>query len=225
MICMIAHSMAVLHHALHDVRSGLQKMTHHKKGSRRIVLFQCIQNRFRIAVFISAVKSQINYLFISLGTKIRIVLLEFCCGRISCGFLSFLPEAQPPVFAFLYRCGCLLQFAHDFTRRPAQKKHCPQKQKSRHHLFPWNALLPFDAAHVRNFAKDVFHINCFHFPLPFPAMSGFPAWPEFSFSLSIYEGRAFSNYQSIMFRQHRLCLQTALCRSCRTYLCFLSLRI
>ena len=167
---MISHGMAVLHHALHNLRGGLQEMPHHKEGSRCIVLFQGVQNRFRIAVLKSAVKSQVDDLFVPFGTEIRIILLKLRRGRVPRGLLSLLTETQPPVFAFHHSGGCLLQLAHNFPCRPAQEEHCPQKQKSRHRLFPWNALLPFDAADAGNFAKDVFHINCFHFPLPFPAM-------------------------------------------------------
>ena len=100
MVCMIADTVAILYHALYDLRSGFQKMAYHKKRGRSVMLFQSIQNGLRIAVLIAAVKGQINDLLLALSAKIRIVFLQLLGGGVPRGLLSFAAEAQPPVLPF-----------------------------------------------------------------------------------------------------------------------------
>ena len=82
---MIPHRVALLHHALYHVRSGLQKMSHHKESARRIVLFQGVQNRRRVSVFITAVKGEIDHLLVAASHKISVIPQEVFGGSISCG--------------------------------------------------------------------------------------------------------------------------------------------
>ena len=68
----------------HNLKSKLHMiMPYYKKGSLHIVIFQRIQNRLRVAVFVAAVKGQIDNLFFCVRDIVSIVLLKLCNGRIA----------------------------------------------------------------------------------------------------------------------------------------------
>ena len=160
MICMIAHRMAVLHHAPGDVRRRLQKMPHHEEGGRGIVFFQRVQDRFRVAVLVAAVKSQIDHLLLPFPAVVRIVLGKLRHGCVPGGLLARLPESQPPVLAFLQQpAGGLLRLRPDFRRLSAQEEHAAEKGQGGQGLFP---VYPLG---LQQLLYHVLHINRLHFPL------------------------------------------------------------
>ena len=61
---MVGYDVALGDHALHQVRAGLQVVSDHEKGGGDLVLFQGVQDRGGIAVFITGVKGEIEDLFI-----------------------------------------------------------------------------------------------------------------------------------------------------------------
>ena len=53
---MVAYNMPFLYHTFHQVWAGFQIIAHYKKSGLHIMLFQRVQDRRHIAVFITAVK-------------------------------------------------------------------------------------------------------------------------------------------------------------------------
>ena len=155
---MVSDSVPILHHALCNIRRRLEKMSHDKEGRRRIMLLQCIQNRNGISVFITAVESQIQYLFIALCHIIGVVVLHGVHRGIPRWFFTALAKAEPPVLRVVQKdrspirrgridkflpdlpC-CLLWFTEGFRRSPAQQKHGKQENCGRNELFPTDVFV------------------------------------------------------------------------------------
>ena len=109
MIGMVSYRISFLYHLFYQIRTRLSEIPHHKKGCRCIVLFQCRHDIFRVAVFIAAVKRQVQYLLFCISDIMCIVFFEFLRCRISAWLRAFRPESKPPVFhLFLFR-GKIIQ--------------------------------------------------------------------------------------------------------------------
>ena len=93
----VAYDVPLCRHAADDVRRGFDHVPHHKEGRRGIVLFQRVQNRFGIAVFIAAVKREVNDLPDGVPHVPRIVLRQKFRRGIADRRLPLLREGQAPV--------------------------------------------------------------------------------------------------------------------------------
>ena len=93
----VAHDVALLRHAADDVRSGLHHVAHHEEGGRGAVLFQGVQNGLRVAVFISAVKGQVEDLLAGVPQVVGVVLGQVLRGDVARRGFSLRGEGQPPV--------------------------------------------------------------------------------------------------------------------------------
>ena len=92
--------MPFLRHALYQLWSGIQIIAHHKKAGFYIVFFQRVQDRGGAAVFIAAVKGQINCLFPILlfrRHKIGVKIRQIFRRGVACRRFARLLKAQAPV--------------------------------------------------------------------------------------------------------------------------------
>ena len=80
---MIAHNMPFCGHALYEIRCGINKVSHHEKAGRRVMLFERIQNSRRAAVLVARVERQVDGLFARITDVKRVVLPQFLGGDIA----------------------------------------------------------------------------------------------------------------------------------------------
>ena len=73
MVCMVAYRMAFFIDPLDDIRTGREEVADYEKGGWRLVLFQGIQHRLDIPIFVTAVKGQIKHLFLCIFSIVGIV--------------------------------------------------------------------------------------------------------------------------------------------------------
>ena len=93
----VAYDVSLRRHPADDVRGGFDHVAHHEEGRWSAVLFQRVQNGLGVAVFVAAVKGEINDLLtgvphipgVILGEKVR-------CGIANGGFV-LCGKGQPPV--------------------------------------------------------------------------------------------------------------------------------
>ena len=79
----IAHNMPFCGHALYEIRCGINKVSHHEKAGRRVMLFERIQNSRCAAVLVARVKRQVDGLFARITDVKRVVLPQFLGGDIA----------------------------------------------------------------------------------------------------------------------------------------------
>ena len=93
----VAHDVALLRHAADDVRGGFDHVAHHEEGRRGVVLFQGVQDLFRIAVLIAAVKGQIDDLLGRIPQEPGVVLGQVLRAGVAHGGLALLGEGEAPI--------------------------------------------------------------------------------------------------------------------------------
>ena len=93
----IAHNMPFCGHALYEIRCGINKVSHHEKAGRRVMLFERIQNSRRAAVLVARVERQVDGLFARITDVKRVVLPQFLGGDIADRRLTLGLERQSPV--------------------------------------------------------------------------------------------------------------------------------
>ena len=97
MVGVIAHDVSLIDHALDNVRGGLDHMAHHEERGGGVVLFQSVQNGLGVAVFIAAVKGQVNDFFAGIPQIVGAVLGQIFRGGVAHRGCAFLRKGQPPV--------------------------------------------------------------------------------------------------------------------------------
>ena len=125
---MVAHDMPLRCHALYEFRCGINKVAHHEKAGRRVMLFERIQNSRRAAVLVARVKRQVDGLSARVTDVKRVVLPQFLGGDIADRRLTLGLERQSPVAdrrGNRLFGGCRLSI---FTRK--QDENCGQNRKN-----------------------------------------------------------------------------------------------
>ena len=93
----VAHDVALVRHALHKVGGGFDHVAHHEKGGVSVVLLQRVQDLGRVAVFIAAVKGEVNDFFRGVPHIIGVVPGKIRRAGVSHGRLPLGGEGKPPV--------------------------------------------------------------------------------------------------------------------------------
>ena len=60
---MVSDNMALLHHALHEIRAGGNIIAHHKKGGGGLMFFQSVQNGGCAAILVARIEGKVDYFF------------------------------------------------------------------------------------------------------------------------------------------------------------------
>ena len=72
---MIANQVALIMHALNDLRVALHIVAGDKEGRRRVFFLQNVQNFFCIAIFISGIKGEVDNLGIWVAHIDQVIIL------------------------------------------------------------------------------------------------------------------------------------------------------
>lgn len=163
---MIADNVPFLHHPFDQIRACLNVIAHHEESGFYVVLFQGIQNRGRIAVFIARVEGQIDYLTVRAAAVISVVGLKRLGACIAHRRLAVFLKAQAPVCVGRSGSGDALAL-----RESPNHRHCDENQtagQGDEQLF---------------FANDQYHTD-FH---PFPSS-------RFAFENTLFLWQAAAEY-------------------------------
>ena len=96
-IGVVAHDVPLRHHAADQVRGRLDHVANHKESRRGVVLFQRVQDRGGVAVFIATVKSEVDHLFGGVAQVIGVVLCQLLYGGVPHRGLPLGGEGKSPV--------------------------------------------------------------------------------------------------------------------------------
>ena len=97
MVGMVAYDVTLLDHAADDVWSRFHHVAYHEEGGGGVVFLQCVQNLFRVAVFVAAVKGQIDDLLRGVSQVTGVVLSQILGCGVADGSLSLCLKRQSPV--------------------------------------------------------------------------------------------------------------------------------
>ena len=97
MVGVVGHNVAFRRHSLDNVRGRFHHVPHYKKRRRGVVFFQRIQNFLRTAVFIAAVKGQIDHLLRGVPHIAGIILCQLLRGGVAHRRLALHREGESPV--------------------------------------------------------------------------------------------------------------------------------
>ena len=93
----VADDMPFRDHALHQLRCGIDKVAHHEKAGRCVMLFERIQNGRRAAVLVARVEREVDGLLARIADVKRIPLPQSLSGDIADRRLTLGLERQSPV--------------------------------------------------------------------------------------------------------------------------------
>lgn len=124
---MIPHRVAFLHHPLDKIRAGFDIIAHHKKGGLGVVLFQRVENRRRIAVFIPRIKGEVDGFFRGIPEIVGIVLPEILRRGVADGGSPSFWKLSPQLVLAAFPAAAALcrgiRAAPTGTRASARQQH------------------------------------------------------------------------------------------------------
>ena len=85
LVAVIADNMSFFMDSFYKLRIGSNKVTDNKEGCFGVMGFQCIKDLACISIFITTIKSQIDFLFIGVCCVVGIIffqLVAFAVGRV-----------------------------------------------------------------------------------------------------------------------------------------------
>ena len=97
-IRVIADNMSFFMDSFYKLRIGSNKVTDNKEGCFGVMVFQCIKDLACISIFITTIKSQIDFLFIGVCCVVGIIFFQFIDSCICSGTGSIFLESETPVF-------------------------------------------------------------------------------------------------------------------------------
>ena len=112
MVAVIPDNMPLRPHPFDQIRIFFQIIPHNKKSRRHMMFFQCVENRRRVAVFVSAVKCQIQNLFRRILRIKRIILRQLLHTFIRHRRFVVLLKRKSPVLLRRTRHDRLIPHAH-----------------------------------------------------------------------------------------------------------------
>ena len=115
---MIADNMPFRFHSFDQIFVFRNEISNHKKCSRCLMFFQCIQNSRSISIFKACVKGEIDFLFFGIFSKKGIVLSQFFYRCISNRTFAFFLKTESPV-GTLGRSSSLQEYAASMPPSPA----------------------------------------------------------------------------------------------------------
>ena len=128
---MIADNMPFRFHSFDQIFVFRNEISNHKKCSRCLMFFQCIQNSRSISIFKACVKGEIDFLFFGIFSKKGIVLSQFFYRCISNRTFAFFLKTESPV-GTLGRSSSLSGSVvrYDFSYRGTYKCTSTEKKKN-----------------------------------------------------------------------------------------------
>ena len=135
MVAVVPDNMALRPHPFDQIRIFFQIIPHNKKSRRHMMLFQCVKNRRRVAVFVSAVKCQIQNLFRRILRIKRIILRQLLHTFIRHRRFVVLLKGKSPVLLCRTRHDRLIPHAHRMPHNASEAERHAENQTQGKHRF------------------------------------------------------------------------------------------
>ena len=135
MVAVIPDNMALRPHPFDQIRIFFQIIPHNKKSRRHMMFFQCVENRRRVAVFVSAVKCQIQNLFRRILRIKRIILRQLLHTFIRHRRFVVLLKGKSPVLLCRTRHDRLIPHAHRMPHNASEAERHAENQTQGKHRF------------------------------------------------------------------------------------------
>ena len=135
MVAVVPDDMSLRPHPVHQDRNIFQIISYNKKSSRHMMLFQCVENRRRVAVFVSAVKRQIQNLFRRILRIKRIILRQLLHIFVRHRRFVVLLKGKSPVLLCRTHHNCLIPHAHRMPHNASEAERHAENQTQGKHRF------------------------------------------------------------------------------------------
>ena len=135
MVAVVPDDMPLRPHPFDQIRIFFQIIPHNKKSRRHMMLFQCVKNRRRVAVFVSAVKCQIQNLFRRILRIKRIILRQLLHTFIRHRRFVVLLKGKSPVLLRRTRHDRLIPHAHRMPHNASEAERHAENQTQGKHRF------------------------------------------------------------------------------------------
>ena len=97
MICMISNGVPFFCHSKNQILIIFQISTDNEESSGDLVLFECIENRRGVSIFITGIEGKVYDFFVRIFSVICVVNGKFVICSIGYGRFSFFLKTQSPV--------------------------------------------------------------------------------------------------------------------------------
>ena len=135
MVAVVPDNMPLRPHPFDQIRIFFQIIPHNKKSRRHMMFFQCVENRRRVAVFVSAVKCQIQNLFRRILRIKRIILRQLLHTFIRHRRFVVLLKGKSPVLLCRTRHDRLIPHAHRMPHNASEAERHAENQTQGKHRF------------------------------------------------------------------------------------------
>ena len=135
MVAVIPDNMPLRPHPFDQIRIFFQIIPHNKKSRRHMMFFQCVENRRRVAVFVSAVKCQIQNLFRRILRIKCIILRQLLHTFIRHRRFVVLLKGKSPVLLRRTRHDRLIPHAHRMPHNASEAERHAENQTQGKHRF------------------------------------------------------------------------------------------
>ena len=135
MIAVVPDDMPLRPHPFDQVGIFFQIIPYNKKSRRHMMLFQCVENRRRVSIFVSAVKRQIQNLFRRILRIKRIILRQLLHAFVRHRRFVVLLKGKSPVLLCRTRHNCLIPYAHRMSHNASEAERYAENQTQGKHRF------------------------------------------------------------------------------------------
>ena len=135
MVAVVPDDMSLRPHPFDQIGIFFQIISYNKKSSRHMMLFQCVENRRRVSIFVSAVKRQIQNLFRRILRIKRIILRQLLHIFVRHRRFVVLLKGKSPVLLCRTRHNCLIPHAHRMPHNASEAERHAKNQTQGKHRF------------------------------------------------------------------------------------------
>ena len=135
MVAVVPDNMPLRPHPFDQIRIFFQIIPHNKKSRRHMMLSQCVENRRRVSIFVSAVKRQIQNLFRRILRIKRIILRQLLHTFIRHRRFVVLLKGKSPVLLCRTRHDRLIPHAHRMPHNASEAERHAENQTQGKHRF------------------------------------------------------------------------------------------
>ena len=135
MVAVVPDDMSLRPHPFDQVGIFFQIIPYNKKSRRHMMLFQCVENRRRVSIFVSAVKRQIQNLFRRILRIKRIILRQLLHIFVRHRRFVVLLKGKSPVLLCRTRHHRLIPYAHRMPHNASEAERHAENQTQGKHRF------------------------------------------------------------------------------------------
>ena len=135
MVAVVPDDMSLRPHPFDQIGIFFQIIPYNKKSRRHMMLFQCVENRRRVSIFVSAVKRQIQNLFRRILRIKRIILRQLLHIFVRHRRFVVLLKGKSPVLLCRTRHHRLIPYAHRMSHNASEAERYAENQTQGKHRF------------------------------------------------------------------------------------------